>query len=208
MVDTLHVMIADDHPVVRMGLASMIELEPGFSLVGTAANGAEAVALYRQLRPDVALMDLRMPQLDGVAAIEHIRTFDPAARIVILTTFDGEEEIFRGLRAGARGYLLKDAPSEQVLDCIRAVAGGRRYLPLDVASKLAQRMDTAELSARELQVLELIAGGMSNKQVAQAVSITEGTVKFHVNNILSKLGVDSRTEAVTLALKRGIIRIA
>lgn len=207
MSGSLNVLIADDHPVVRMGLAGMIELEPGFTLAGVAANGEEAVARYREVRPDVALMDLRMPQLDGVSAIERIRGFDPDARIVILTTFDGEEDIFRGLRAGARGYLLKDAPGEQVIDCIRAVAAGRRYLPMDVASKLAQRMDAAELSARELQVLELIAGGMSNRQVAQAVSITEGTVKFHVNNILSKLGVDSRTEAVTLALKRGIIRI-
>jgi two-component system, NarL family, response regulator len=151
------------------------------------------------------LMDLRMPGLDGVAAISALRALDPDAHIVILTTFDGEEDIYRGLRAGAKAYLLKDSPQQELLDCIHAVARGQKYLPPQVAARLAERMDNSELSKRELEVLRQLATGMSNKQIARVTGITEGTVKFHVTSIMSKLDSKSRTEAVAVAVKRGLI---
>jgi DNA-binding NarL/FixJ family response regulator len=202
----LRILIADDHPLLRMGLANMISQDPRFALAGEAQDGSEAIDLYKSMRPDVVLMDLQMPRINGVQAIEAIRKFDAQALIVILTTFDGEEDIYSGLRAGAKAYLLKDASSQQVINCILTVVQGRKYLPPEVASKLAQRMDASELSEREMEILTLMASGKSNKQVARLTSITEGTVKFHVNNILSKLGVASRTEAVAVAAKRGIAR--
>jgi two-component system NarL family response regulator len=159
-----------------------------------------------RLRPDIVLMDLHMPKKSGVQAIEAIRAFDRHALIVILTSFGGEEDIYSGLRAGAKAYMLKDASAQQVIDCILTVADGRKYLPPEVAAKLAERMDESELSGREREILALVALGKSNKQVARLASITEGTVKFHVNNILSKLGVASRTEAVAVAARRGIAR--
>jgi DNA-binding NarL/FixJ family response regulator len=201
------VLIADDHPIVRMGLASMVSAQPGLCTVGQADSGEAAVQQYRQLRPDLVLMDLRMPGLDGVAAIEAIRAFDPAARIVVLTTFDGEEDIFRALRAGAKAYLLKDAPHEQIIDCIQAVMRGQRYLPPHVALKLADRMEGEALSRRELEVLRQMATGKSNKEIARVTSITEGTVKFHVTAVMAKLNAKSRTEAVTVALYRGLISV-
>ncbi len=201
------VLIADDHPIVRMGLAGMVAAQPDLSLAGQADSGNAAVAQYRQLQPDVVLMDLRMPGLDGVAAIEAIRAIDPAARIIILTTFDGEEDIYRGLRAGAKAYLLKDAPHEQIIDCIDAVRQGRRYLPPSVALKLADRLEGEALSRRELEVLRQMATGMSNKEIARITSITEGTVKFHVTAIKAKLDVKSRTEAVAVAIRRGLITV-
>lgn len=204
---TCRVLIADDHPIVRMGLAGMVSAQADLSLVGQADSGAAAVAQYRQLRPDLVLMDLRMPELDGVAAIEAIRALDPAARIIILTTFDGEEDIYRGLRAGAKAYLLKDTPHEQIIDCIRAVMRGQRYLPPHVAVKLADRLEGEALSRRELEVLRQMATGKSNKEIARITSITEGTVKFHVTAVMGKLGVKSRTEAVTVAARRGLISL-
>jgi two-component system NarL family response regulator len=209
MTDTgpCRVLIADDHPIVRMGLAGMVAAQPNLSLVGQADSGEAAVVQYRQLRPDVVLMDLRMPGLDGVAAIEAIRENDPAARIIILTTFDGEEDIYRGLRAGAKAYLLKDSPYEQIIDCIDAVRRGRRYLPPSVAVKLADRLEGDALSRRELEVLRQMATGMSNKEIARVTSITEGTVKFHVTAIMAKLATKSRTEAVAVAIRRGLISV-
>lgn len=201
----LRVLVADDHPVVRMGVAGLVARHPALVLAGEAEDGHRAVALYRELRPDVVLMDLRMPGLDGVSAIERIREFDPDARIVILTTFDGEEDIFRGFRAGAKAYLLKDAPDAHILACIRAVHAGERYVPPDVATKLAERLGTDTLSRRELEMLKQLATGRSNKEIARLTGITEGTVKFHVTAIIAKLGVKSRTEAVSAALKRGLI---
>jgi DNA-binding NarL/FixJ family response regulator len=201
------VLIADDHPVVRMGLVGMVAAQPGLCLVGQADSGEAAVASYRQLRPDLVLMDLRMPGLDGVAAIEAIRAADPAARIVILTTFDGEEDIYRGLRAGAKAYLLKDAPHEQIIDCIEAVMRGQRYLPPSLALKLADRMEGDPLSRRELEVLRQMVTGKSNKEIARITSITEGTVKFHITSVMAKLNVKSRTEAVAVALRRGLISL-
>lgn len=209
MTDTppCRVLIADDHPIVRMGLVGMVAAQADLCLVGQADSGEAAVAQYRQLRPDVVLMDLRMPVLDGVAAIEAIRSFDAAARIVILTTFDGEEDIYRGLRAGAKAYLLKDAPHEQIIDCIHAVMRGRRFLPPQVALKLADRLEGEALSRRELEVLRQMATGKSNKEIARVTSITEGTVKFHVTAIMAKLNVKSRTEAVAVAMRRGLIAV-
>jgi DNA-binding NarL/FixJ family response regulator len=201
------VLIADDHPIVRTGLVGMVAAQPGLCLVGQADSGGAAVALYRQLRPDLVLMDLRMPVLDGVAAIEAIRAFDTAARIVILTTFDGEEDIYRGLRAGAKAYLLKDAPHEQIIDCIQAVMRGQRYLPPSLALKLADRMEGEALSRRELEVLRQMVTGKSNKEIARLTGITEGTVKFHVTAVMAKLNVKSRTEAVAVALRRGLISL-
>jgi two-component system NarL family response regulator len=202
----LSILIADDHPLMRMGLAHMIEQDSRFALAGEAQDGCEAVELYMRLRPDIVLMDLHMPKKSGVQAIEAIRAFDRHALIVILTSFGGEEDIYSGLRAGAKAYMLKDASAQQVIDCILTVADGRKYLPPEVAAKLAERMDESELSGREREILALVALGKSNKQVARLASITEGTVKFHVNNILSKLGVASRTEAVAVAARRGIAR--
>jgi DNA-binding NarL/FixJ family response regulator len=201
------VLIADDHPVVRMGLAGMVAAQPGLCLVGQADSGEAAVQLYRQLRPDLVLMDLRMPGLDGVAAIEAIRALDAGARIIILTTFDGEEDIYRGLRAGAKAYLLKDAPHEDIIECIRAVMRGQRFLSGPIASKLAGRLDHEELSRRELEVLRQMALGKSNKEIARVTGITEGTVKFHVTAVMAKLIVKSRTEAVAVALRRGLISL-
>ena len=201
------VLIADDHPIVRTGLVGMVAAQPCLCLVGQADSGEAAIALYRQLRPDLVLMDLRMPGLDGVAAIQAIRALDPGARIVILTTFDGEEDIYRGLRAGAKAYLLKDAPHEQIIDCIQAVMRGQRYLPPSLALKLADRMEGDALSRRELEVLRQMMTGKSNKEIARVTSITEGTVKFHVTAVMAKLNVKSRTEAVAVALRRGLINL-
>lgn len=200
----IRVLIADDHPVVRQGLAAMIEHEPDMTVVGQASDGREAVDIFRQLRPDVTLMDLRMPDMGGVAAITAICGEFDDARIIVLTTYDGDEDIYRGLRTGAKGYLLKDAEPEKLLEAIRAVNRGQKYIPPTVGAKLAERMGNPQLSERELEVLRLMATGKSNQEISAALCITEGTVKFHVNNILSKLGVKDRTQAVIAALKRGI----
>jgi len=165
------------------------------------------VALYRQHRPDVVIMDLSMPRLNGVEAIEQIRAWDASASIVILTTYQGDEDVYRGLRAGAKAYLLKDAGSDQLVDCLRAVAGGRQYLSAAVAGKLAERQASNRLSPRELDILAHLATGKSNKMIARSADIEVGTVKFHVNNILAKLNVASRTEAATVAARRGLLSV-
>ncbi len=202
--NTIRVLIADDHPVVRTGLALMLKYEPDMEAVGEAGNGSEAVALFRLHRPDVTLMDLRMPQMDGAEAITAIRAEFPAARIILLTTYDGDEDIYRGLRAGARAYLLKDAPCEELLETIRAVNAGHKRITLEVGAKLAERMDGPQLTEREREVLRLMAAGRSNQEIGAALFITEGTVKFHVNHILNKLNVSDRLQAAMTALKRGI----
>jgi two-component system, NarL family, response regulator len=200
----IQVLIVDDHPVVRTGLALMIKYEADMVAIAEASNGLEAVERFRQHQPDVTLMDLRMPQMDGVGAIAAIRSQFPEARIILLTTYDGDEEIYQGLRAGAKGYLLKDASCDQLLEAIRAVHEGRSQIPAAVGAKLAERMGNPELSDREREVVQLMAKGMSNQDIGFKLKITEGTVKFHVNNILSKLQVHDRTQAVIMALKRGI----
>lgn len=203
----IRVLISDDHPFMREGLAAVIGYKPDMAVVGQACNGHEAVALFRQQQPDVTLMDLRMPELSGVEAIAAIRAEFANARIIVLTTYDGDEDIYRGLRAGAKGYVLKDAEPEELLSAIRSVHNGQQYIPPAVGAKLAERMGSPELSDRELEVLRLMAAGKSNLEISDALSIAEGTVKFHVKNILSKLGVGDRTQAMIVALKRGIITL-
>ena len=205
--DTISILIADDHPLIRAGLASLIAAFPEFRLVAQAGNGREALELYTQLRPDVVLMDLNMPEMNGVDCIAQIRAVDPDASIVILTTYQGEEDVYRGLRAGAKAYLLKDSGFEQLARGIRTVAAGHKFLPAEVASKLAERMETNKLSKRELEILTHLASGKSNKMIARSVGIEVGTVKFHVNNILSKLNASSRTEAATVAARRGLLHL-
>ncbi|MBI4660176.1 MAG: response regulator transcription factor [Verrucomicrobia bacterium] len=202
---SIQILIADDHWVVRTGLRSMIDSQPDMAVVGEAANGQEALALFRERQPDVVLMDLRMPGMGGVEATVAIREEFPGARIIVLTTYDGDENIYRALQAGARAYLLKDIPRNEFLEDIRAVHNGKYCIPPAVAARLAQRMPHPELSSRELEVLKLIVEGMSNKEIANTLSVTESTIKNHVNSILSKLNVRDRTQAATNALRRGIV---
>lgn len=202
----IRILIADDHPVVRQGLAAMIGREPDMAVVAEAGNGREAVESFRQHRPDVTLVDLRMPEMDGVDAIAAIRDQFPSARTIILTTYDDDEDIYHGLRAGARAYLLKDAAPEELLDTIRAVHSGLKRIPPDIAVKLSERMSYPDLTERELEVLQQIVSGKSNQEIARTLHVAEGTVKFHVNNLFSKLGVSDRTQAVTVAFKRGLAR--
>lgn len=185
----------------------MIARRTDMQVVAEAADGAQAVELSRTHRPDVILMDLRMPNLGGVDAIAQIRSDRPEARVIVLTTYDGDEDIYRALRAGAMAYLLKDTPRDELLDTIRAVHAGQKRIPPDVAAKLAERVFAPELTERELDVLKLIVAGKSNKEIGAALSISEGTVKVHVNSILGKLGVSDRTQAVMAALQRGIVHL-
>jgi two-component system NarL family response regulator len=197
----------DDHSIVRKGLATIINRGPDMDVVAQAEDGQQAIHLFRQYQPDITLMDLRMPHVTGVEAITSICAEFKPARIIVLTTYDGDEDIHSGLRAGAKGYLLKDAKPNELLNAIRTVHRGQQYIPPDIAVKLVQRMSNLELSERELAVLRLVAQGMSNLDIATASSITESTVKSHTNRILSKLGVNDRTQAVIIAAKRGIVSL-
>jgi two-component system NarL family response regulator len=203
----IRVLIVDDHPIVREGLAALVNRRADMVVVAEAGDGREAVAQYLKHRPDVTLMDLRLPEVDGVTAIQAIRRENAAAAILVLTTFDGDEDIHRALRAGAKGYLLKDTPRAHLMDAIRAVRAGQTWIPQEVAAKLADRITAQDLSPREREVLTLIARGNSNQEIGVALSITEGTVKVHVNSLLTKLDARDRTQAVTTALKRGILHI-
>lgn len=205
---TIRVMVVDDHPVVRIGLTAIIDTEKNMKCVAEAADGVEAVRLFREHQPDIALMDLRLqPELSGVEAIEVIRQEFPASRFIVLTTYDGDEDIHRALRAGAQGYLLKGMRREQLVDAITAVHAGRRYIPTVIEQRLAERPPDSDLSPRELEVIELIVRGRSNREIAAELGIGEGTVKWFVNVILGKLSVRDRTQAATAALQRGIVRI-
>jgi two-component system NarL family response regulator len=203
----IRVLVVDDHPVVRQGLIGMLEEASDIVIVGQGRNGHEAIAVFQQQQPDVTLMDLRMPEMEGVPAITVICNEFPNARIIVLTTYDTDEEIYQGLRAGAKGYLLKDSEPEELLTAIRTVNRGQQYIPPNVAAKLVQRMTGPELSNREIEVLQLIGQGMSNQEISTALNISESTVKTHVNRILSKLDVKDRTQAAILALKRGIANL-
>ena len=203
----IRVIVADDHPVVRSGLASVIAQQPELELVAEAANGRQAVELSREHRPDVVLMDLRMPEMDGVSAIEQIRAEVPDARILALTTYEGDVDIHRALAAGARGYLIKDMLLSDVLSAIRSVHRGERVIPLAVAARLAEFTPRSDLTEREIEVLQLVARGLSNRDVAGVIGRTDETVKVHLKNIFAKLGVADRTEAVTLAFSRGILHL-
>ena len=204
---TIRVLAADDHPVVRAGIRAMIENEPDMVVVAEACDGAEVVTLYDTHRPDVVLMDLRMPRQGGVAAVRAIRAVDPEARIVALTTYEGDADIYGVLDAGACGYLIKDMMGTDVIRAIRTAAAGRRVIPPQVASRLAEFTPRVDLTAREVEVLRLAAKGLRNRAIAQAIGRTEETVKVHLKHVMAKLGVDDRTEAVTLALQRGIIHL-
>ena len=201
----IRVLLVDDHPVVRNGLSLMLKYEPDMKAAGEANNGFEALEFYRQERPDIVLMDLRMPVMNGVEATIQIRTEFPAARIILLTTYDGDEDIYQGLRAGARAYMLKDAPCEELLNTIRIVHSGQKHITPEVGIKLAERLEGPELTERERDVLRLMAKGKNNQEIGIELFITEGTVKFHVNHILNKLAVNDRTQAVIAAVKRGIV---
>jgi DNA-binding NarL/FixJ family response regulator len=206
---TIRILLTDDHPVVRDGLAAMLATQPDFEIVGEAGNGAEAVSQAAALRPDVVLMDLEMPLLDGIEAIRRLRAFDPAPQVVVLTAFDTDERIFGGLQAGAQGYLLKGAPRAEIFAAIRAVSAGGALIPPVVASKLLRQVRAAELpdslTPREREVLGLVAAGLANQEIAGRLSISERTVKFHVSSILAKLGAKNRTQAVRLARERGLV---
>lgn len=204
---TIRVMIVDDHSIVRQGLATIINRAPEMTAIAQAEDGQQALNLFREYQPDVTLMDLRMPQMGGVEAITAICAEFKHARIIVLTTYNSDEDIYRGLQAGAKGYLLKDAKPNELLSAIRTVHSGQQYIPPEVGAKLVQRMSNPELSDRELEVLRLMAQGMSNSEIGSALSIGESTVKSHVNRILSKLGVNDRTQAVIVAVRRGIVSL-
>lgn len=203
----MSVLIADDHSVVRQGLVSLLEDKADMRVIGEASNGREAAELWKKHRPDVTLLDLRMPELDGVGAIKVIRAADENARIIVLTTYDGDEDIYRAIQAGAKGYLLKDVPCEALLDCVRRVHRGETCVPVHLAAKLARRVSGQTLSEREINVIELLAQGKSNKEIGSALFISEGTVKSHLKRIFGKLGVISRTEAIAKATRRGLIQL-
>ncbi|MGH9631262.1 MAG: response regulator [Bryobacteraceae bacterium] len=200
-------MIVEDHGIMREGLSLIVGTQRDMVVVAEAADGSQAVELYRQHQPDLTLMDLRMPVMSGVEAIKQIRSRFPTARFIVLTTYDGDEDVYSALRAGAQAYLLKGMSREDLLEAIRAVQAGGKRIPSGVAIRLAEHMHHSELSARELEVLHLIARGSSNKEIASALNVSEFTVKFHVKSILGKLGVRDRTQAVTTALQRGVIHL-
>jgi DNA-binding NarL/FixJ family response regulator len=205
--DKIRIIVIDDQAVVRQGFVALINTVPDMAVVAEGTNGQQAVELYREHLPDIVLMDLRMPVLGGVEAIKAIRREFPSARVIVLTTFDGDEDIYRSLQAGAQGYLLKDMFFEELEDAIRTVRAGGRRIPGVVAERLAERVGGSDLTARELEVLGQIVRGLSNKEIASAFRISEATVKSHINSILSKLGVADRTQAATTALQRGIVHL-
>ena len=203
----IKVLSVDDHPLLREGIAALVNAESDMKLVAEATNGQDAIEKFRSHRPDVTLMDLQMPSMNGIEAIIGIRSEFPNARVIILTTYAGDVQVLRALKAGARGYILKAHVRRELLDTIRAVHAGQKRIPPDVAAELAEHTGEGDLSSREIDVLRLIAAGNANKEIGAQLSIGEETVKSHVTNILAKLGANDRTHAVTLALKRGIIEL-
>jgi len=202
----LRILIADDHYIVRMGLAALVNAEPDMEVVAEAADGTQAVALFLERKPDLTLMDLRMPVKSGIEATMEIRKHCPEARILMLTALDGDEDIHKALEAGAAGYVLKDSAEDKLMPGIRAVAAGRGWLPEDVAKRLASRRLFEDLTAREMLVLEHVAKGLANKEIADALNISENTAKWYLKNIMAKLRAADRTEAVAVAAQRGILR--
>ena len=203
----IRILVADDHFVVRMGLTALVNTEPDFEVVGEAVDGAQAVVEFEKHQPDLVLMDLRMPVKDGIQATTEIKTKYPEARVLMLTTFDGDTDIHRAIQAGAQGYVLKNTTGDKLIPALRAVAAGQRWIPKEIATRLASRNLFEELTPRELQVLEQAAKGLANKEIADVLKITGHTVKDHLKSILGKLHVADRTEAVTVAIQRGIIHL-
>lgn len=203
----IRVILVDDHPVVRDGLAAIVNQQKDMVVIAEGDDGDVAIALYDEHRPDVMVLDLRMPRLDGVSVVEQVLDRHPKARLLIMTTYDGDEDIFKSLSRGAKGYLLKDAPRQEILTAIRAVANDQPYTSGAIAAKALQRMSRPSLTQREVDVLQQLAEGRSNKDIGRRLSITEGTAKTHVKAILTKLDAISRTEAVAVAHKRGLIRL-
>ena len=207
MANTLKIMLVDDHYLVRVGLASVIALEQDMTVCAEASTGEQALALFRTHRPDVTLMDLRLPGKSGLDTTRAIRLEFPDARVIVVSTYVSDEEIYAALRAGAMAYLVKSVQREELTHAIRKAAAGCRHIPPEVAAHLANRLSRAQLSGREMDVLRLLVGGRRNREIASALDITEGTVKLHVSSILGKLGATDRTEAVTVALQRGIVQL-
>ena len=207
MAEKLRIMLVDDHYLVRVGLASIIALESDMAVCGEAATGEQAIALFRSQRPNVTLMDLRLPGISGSEATHAIRAEFHEARIIVLSVYAGDEEIYTALQSGAMAYLVKSVQREELVLAIRKAVAGQRHIPPEVAARLAERLPRSQLSVRELDVLRLLVGGKRNREIATALDITEGTVKLHVSSILGKLGVADRTEAVTVALHRGIVQL-
>ena len=201
------VLVVDDHALVRTGVANIISQEPDLQVVAEAANGLEAVEAFTRLRPDVTLLDMRMPVMEGVEAVRQIRAIDPAARVIVLTTYDTDEDITRALKAGAKAYILKDIAAAALVACIHDVLAGKTYLAPSAAAKLAERVTQVQLTPRELAALRSLADGRSNKEIAAALDISERTVKTHLAHLFEKLGVTSRTEAIKVASRRGLVRL-
>jgi len=205
--EKIRILVADDHFIVRMGLIALVNTEPTMGIAGEAADGKQAVELYGKHKPDLVLMDLRMPIKDGVEATLEIRAQDPQARILMLTTFDGDADIHKALQAGAQGYVLKNATGEELIPALQAVAAGQKWIPKEIAKRLASRKLFEDLTPRELKVLQLLVKGLANKQIGDMLNITEYTVKDHLKSVFGKLQVVDRTEAVTAAVQRGIIHL-
>jgi DNA-binding NarL/FixJ family response regulator len=204
---TIRVLCVDDHPLVRKGIASILANEADMELVGEANNGREAVEMFKEFKPDVVLMDLRMPELDGTSATRMIRQEAPEAKIIALTSYDGDQDIYRALEAGVRGYILKEMVHTEVVRAIRTVHSGKRLMPQEVAERLSEYFPQVALTPREVEVLGLVAKGMANKEIATRLGTASGTVKMHIQNILAKLGAADRTHAVTIAMERGILHL-
>jgi DNA-binding NarL/FixJ family response regulator len=205
--EQIRVLVVDDHPLLREGIAAVLEAQSDIVLVGEATNGCEALQLFRSLRPDVTLMDLQMPEMDGIEAIHAIRAEFPGARIAILTTYRGDVRALHAIKAGALGYLLKSSLRKELLDAIRSIAAGKHHIPAEIAVELADHLSHDSLTAREIQVLQCVAMGKPNKQIAAELMIAEDTIKGHLRSIMDKLGASNRTHAVTLGIQRGIITV-
>ncbi len=203
--EPIRVMVVEDHHVVRQGLVALLNVADGIEVICEAADGVEAIAQFRKHQPNITLIDLRLPRMGGVDVIQRVRMETPQARFIVLTTYDGDEDIYRALQAGARAYLLKGMTTDELVATIRTVHAGKSHIPPAIAERLAERMGTEDLTIRELDVLEQIVQGKSNKEIGTELDISEATVKTHINSLLSKLGVTDRTQAATAAIRRGIV---
>jgi DNA-binding NarL/FixJ family response regulator len=204
----IRILICDDHPVVRAGLASMLNSQPGMEVIGSASSGKEALALLEQVVPDVLIIDLRMPGMSGLETMRAIKRRKDPPRIIVLTSFDTEEDIYRSVEAGAQGYVLKSTPQEGLLEAIRFVHANKRYLPADIEARLTDRMARTDLTPREHQTLQLVAKGLTNKEIGRVFGISDKTARNHVNNIIEKLDVSDRTEAATIAMRQGLVSLS